>query len=586
MNKVNKIKKDITFFGGLRFLWKYIKKRKINFAMFYTGWFVDTILSVAFPVIFAAMIDEIVYYKNINSFMRISLVYVVAAVFSCGLYLLIYTNDAIIKSVYTFDIRFDIFKKLQDMKAAYMTNIKTGEITTLLNDDAFECSHFVIRNLFHFTNGIISVILYFVFIFAVNPAAGLLVLLSAPVSAAISLKFGQKIRSNNQKQRDIYGNYISWLIEILKGIADIRLLTAQSAVKRRFAENQKQVFDAKIKASVINITSDKVIQFVNLLLQLAVFSVAAFMAADEKMTIGTFTILIAYFFSVKDAVIRLTQNNMDMNSRLVRIKRIKDFMDQADETDWAGKEELRIEKGEIIFNDVCFSYDGRNRIFENFNLHVRPNEKIALAGRSGCGKTTVSALMIGFYEISSGQIIIDGQKLGDCSLRSIRQNIGIVQQDVLLFDGSIRENLLLCDRNASDKTLWDACEKAGIADFIGELPDKLDTILGKGGINLSGGQKQRLSIARIYIKNPKILIFDEATSALDPETEFVIHNAWKDLLQGRTTIIIAHRLNSVMLCERAALIEDGKITATGTPQKLCGNESFRELFAIGKGGTT
>jgi ABC-type multidrug transport system fused ATPase/permease subunit len=196
-------------------------------------------------------------------------------------------------------------------------------------------------------------------------------------------------------------------------------------------------------------------------------------------------------------------------------------------------------------------------------------------------------MLIGFYKALSGKIIIDGQDISECTLKSIRQNIGMVSQDVLLFDGSIKENLLLGRPSASDDEIKAALERAGIWDYISELPDGVNTIIGssENSRNLSGGQKQRIAIARIYLKNPKIIIFDEATSSLDNETEQQIHEAWKSVLTGRTSIIIAHRQSSVMLCERAAIIENGEIVEIGGPCELeKSSDMFRTLFAIKENG--
>lgn len=190
-------------------------------------------------------------------------------------------------------------------------------------------------------------------------------------------------------------------------------------------------------------------------------------------------------------------------------------------------------------------------------------------------------MLLGFYKASSGNIFIDNQNYYDCSLKSIRNKIGLVQQNVLMFDGTIKENLCLGKKNTSIKEIENVCKAAGIWNFIINLPNKIDTVLGKNGIDLSGGQKQRLSIARIYLRNPKILIFDEATSALDTETETIIHQAWKDILKNRTAIVIAHRLSSVMLCDQVAIMENGQIIKTGSPKELLDNcKIFNELFAI------
>ena len=206
---------------------------------------------------------------------------------------------------------------------------------------------------------------------------------------------------------------------------------------------------------------------------------------------------------------------------------------------------------------------------------------MALVGKSGCGKTTLARLLVGFYRPQEGMIAIDGQRLDACALDSVREEIGYVQQDVLVFDGSIRQNLLMGNRHAEEEQLIRAYEEAGLAPFIESLPDGLDTIIGSKGMGLSGGQKQRLAIARIYLKNPKILIFDEATSALDSETESAIHQAWRKVLTGKTALVIAHRQSSVMLCDRCTILENGQVAETGIPARMAvESERFRTLFAM------
>lgn len=247
----------------------------------------------------------------------------------------------------------------------------------------------------------------------------------------------------------------------------------------------------------------------------------------------------------------------------------------------AGEKTLEVTSGDIRFTDVSFAYPDGKEVLSGLSFDIAPGERFALCGRSGCGKTTLGYLLIGFYAPQSGDILIDGQKLSECSLESIRRNIGIVSQDVLIFDGSIRDNMLLGKPNATDSEIISALRRAGIWDHICTLPDGLDTVVGSQGIGLSGGQKQRLSIARIYLKDPKIIIFDEATSSLDSETEQQIHEAWEDVLRGRTSIIIAHRQSSVMLCDRAVVIENGTIADIGDPKAMeRASVHFRNVFAV------
>lgn len=202
-----------------------------------------------------------------------------------------------------------------------------------------------------------------------------------------------------------------------------------------------------------------------------------------------------------------------------------------------------------------------------------------MVGHSGAGKSTLIDIILRFIEESEGRILIDGQNLASYDIRTIRRQIGYVQQEALLFEGSIRSNIQMAKRNATEEEIWDACEKACIADFIQGLPDRLDTLIGNDGIQLSGGQKQRVAIARILLKDPKILIFDEATSALDYETEHAIQKQWNEIRTGRTTIVIAHRLASILDSDRVALLHDGCIIAVAHHQKLLeNNEVYRKLF--------
>jgi ABC-type multidrug transport system fused ATPase/permease subunit len=483
--------------------------------------------------------------------------------------------------MYTFDIKLDLFKKIQAMKATYMSNAKTGDVISTLMSDTGECVHFIVRNVIHLSNGIIRGLFYVVYIYKISVEAGLVVSLFLPIAVWCTFKFSKRIRQQTDSQRQLYGNYCAWLFEILSGLTDIRLLCAQKTIRRDFTKHLKSLFNINIKTSVVNKAADKIMEFVNLLLQLCIYGVCAYLAINEKISIGSVMVLISFVFTLKDEIILGTARSlMDAQNRLTRIARIKKFLSQPDENSWLGTRKLIMQTGQIKFNCVKFSYE-QNSILEDFNLEIKPGSHIGLVGKSGAGKTTIASLLIGLYEPQLGTITVDGQDLTQCTLKSIRQNIGIIQQETLIFDGSIKDNLLLGNPKASDYELWQAAKKAGVAQFFDSLPEKLDTLIGKNGLGLSGGQRQRLSIARIYLKNPSIIVFDEATSALDSETEELIHQSWADLLNNRTAIIIAHRLSSVLLCDSVALIEEGKVKVIGKPNELLEKDGdFRALFAI------
>ena len=571
----------LGYFGAIRFLSKYIGKHKRNFIMFYFGWFFDMLLSVVMPILFGIMIDEIVYHQNVSSFLRISCVFVIMSVFSCLLYFLIYAQHQYLMSMYCFDIQRDIFKHLQKCTAENLTDAKSGDIVTMIQEYARECMHFVIRNIIHITNGVIELILLTIYVFIISPWIGLLVLAAAPLSVIISARFGKKIRNYSNEQREIYGTFVSFIYEVFTAIRDIRLLNAKQKVSGEIAEQQKEIFRVNIKSGISTITSQNIIDGSNLVIQLSIFALTAWLVGRGDMTIGLLTVVLAYFTSLTGRVSQVSGSYLDAQNRVGFIQRIYDFLNTSTEDSWKGENELSVSDGDIEIKNITFAYRNNDETLRDFSLHINAGERFALCGKSGCGKTTLGYMMIGFYPPQTGEIIIDGQRLSDCSLHSIRNSIGIVSQDVLLFEGSIRDNLLLGKPDAKDIELHTALDRAGIGDYIASLPDGMNTIVGTSGTGLSGGQKQRIAIARIYLKNPKIIIFDEATSSLDDETEQQIHEAWEAVLTGRTSIVIAHRQTSVMLCERAAVMESGQVKEVGIPEDMkLTSQRFRTLFAV------
>ncbi|MDR0948387.1 MAG: ABC transporter ATP-binding protein/permease, partial [Lachnospiraceae bacterium] len=430
----------LGYWGAIKYLSKYIFRHKRNFIMFYFGWFFDTLLSIMMPILFGIMIDEIVYHQNVDSFLRISLVFVVMSVFSCLLYFLIYAQHQYLMSMYCFDIQRDIFKHYHKCSAEYLSDSKSGDMVTLIQFYARECMHFVIRNIIHITNGILEMILLVFYLFIISPWIGCLILVAAPISVWISAKFGKKIRTYSNEQREIYGNYVSYIYEVFTAIRDIRLLGAKQKVNRKIVKWHKEMFAVNIKSGVSTITAQNMIDGTNLAIQLAIFSLTAWLVSNGNMTIGLLTVVLAYFRSLTGRVRQVSKSYLDAGTRVGYIQRIYDFMHAPTEDDWTGKAELHVTNGEITFENIAFSYKGGNAVLARLDLHIQAGEHFALCGMSGCGKTTMGYMILGFYKAKSGEIRIDGQRITDCSLRSIRQNIGMISQDVLLFAGSIKDN--------------------------------------------------------------------------------------------------------------------------------------------------
>ncbi|GFI46785.1 putative ABC transporter ATP-binding protein [Lachnospiraceae bacterium] len=577
------MEKRLNYLTAIQFLSKYIKKYKKNFIMFYLGWLFDTALAVVTPILSGIMVDEIIYYQNLGTFLRISLVFAILLVFSCILYFFIYAQHHYLMNRYTLDIRRDLFAHFQQCDAQYLSGASTGDMVVMFQDYSQECMHFVIRNVIHFINDILSMAAVSAYLFLMDWRIGMFILAAAPVSVYVNIVFGKRIRGYADRQRDHYGRYISWVFECLSGLRDIRMLGAEAKVNREFKESHRRMFAIDTSSGFSALTAENLVKFTNLLAQLAIFVFAGYLAKSGNITMGSLLVTVAFFSQLTSGIRGCSNKFLDAQNRVSYVQRVYDLLHSPTEGQWKGTGELHVTRGQVSFRQVRFAYDKGGNVLEGLSLEIPAGERFALVGRSGCGKTTLAYMLMGFYRPQEGEIWIDGQKLSECSLRSIRRSIGLVAQDVLLFDGTIKENILLGNKKASEEEVLSACRQSGLLEWIGSLPGGLDTVVGTGGMGLSGGQKQRIAIARIYLKNPRIIIFDEATSALDRETEESIHEAWGSVLAGRTSIMIAHRLSTVMLCGRAAVLEKGRIQEMGVPEEM-GRESetFRTLFAIKK----
>lgn len=576
-----KKEKKFGYFAAIRFLAPYIKPHIKHFVRYYVGWLFETILSFTIPILFGIMINAIVYYGDTDTFFSAGIVVTILSIFSCILFFLIYAQHQYIMGRYMFDIRMKILESMYSGTAEFLSSIRAGDVVNLVRSYVEESVHFITRNLIRLSNNILITILYTSYMFILSPEMGLFMLAAVPLSVFSSVKFGKKIRAYQDTRRLKNDNFTSWAFEMFSGIRDLRILGAQRKINKRFIAENRDIIHTDVKSGISILSAIKITEFINLIVQLGIFAIAAYMAYEGNMKMGTLLIIFTFFKCLTERVEMLSGSYMDIQMRTPILETIKKFIDAPSEAEWKGTGELKVVAGNVKICNICFQYEGTKTLFSNLSFDIKAGERLAIVGKSGCGKSTLAYMLLGFYLPCKGKIWIDGKNLEECSLKSIRKNIGLVAQDVLIFDGTIKENLLLGRRTASDIEIKRACSAAGINEFIEKLPNGLNTQIGLNGISLSGGQRQRIAIARIYLKEAKILIFDEATSSLDNETEELIHKEWGELLSGKTLVVIAHRLSSVMMCDRVLMMEEGKIVALGTPKELLNSSSkFRELFSI------
>lgn len=574
-------KESLTFWGTMKFVNQFLDKLHFQLVLFYLGWLFDTVAGILSPLLFGVMINQMVYYRNLPLFIQVGLAFLGLSVFSCIQYFLLYEMYGYVWNQLIYRVRCRLYSVIQKMEAREMADANYGDMAQLIQWKVMECVHFIIRNVVHNINNYINILICLVISYLISPWIALVLTVMVPVSVFISYHYGKKIRKEQKQNQETYGTYIGWLYEIFHALKDIRLLGAEDRVNRLFHRHQKTLIQTDVKAGMETLKAEHIIANANTLIQMILYAALAFLAFSGGLSIGSVIVVLAYFNSLTESLRNVSSRYMDAQFRISVIQRIRDLMEQPTAEEKKDKRSLTVTKGDIKFHQLFFSYQKKVPIIENLNLRIRGGEKVAIVGESGCGKTTLSYMLLGFYEAQSGQIEIDGQNIAECSVRSLRDNIGVVQQDVLIFDGTVRYNIMLGNPNATEEELVRACKAAGVYDVIMEMENQFETVLGREGRQLSGGQKQRIAIARTYLKNPSILIFDEATASLDNETEAQIHEAWKKVLEGRTAIVIAHRQSSVMLCDRAALLKDGHIAETGAPEELLKHsDRFRTLFAI------
>lgn len=465
-------------------------------------------------------------------------------------------------------MRKDMFSKLQKLPYEYYDNHETGKIMSRMTNDLMDISELAHHGPENFFISGVMIIGSFIYLCTINVWLTLIIFSCVPLLVIISLLMRNKMRIAFMESRKSIAVINAALENSIGGIRITKAFTnAQKELEKfevgnkSFVENRKQAYKAmgQFHSST---------QFITDVFNVIVLIAGGIFLYNQQITFGDYSTFIVSINLFITPVTTLIQFMEQYQNGVTGFERFLQIMDQAEESEPANAIDLHDPKGQIVFNDVSFKYNDSKQIIDHISFTVEPGEKLALVGPSGGGKTTICHLLPKFYQVSSGEILIDGININELSLASLRKNIGIVQQDVFLFTGTFYENILYGRLDATYEEVVEASKKANIYDYIMSLPKGFDTQIGERGTKLSGGQKQRLSIARVFLKNPAILILDEATSALDNTTEILIQEALDELCEGRTTIIVAHRLSTIRNADEIAVIANGKIIEKDTHTAL------------------
>lgn len=479
------------------------------------------------------------------------------------------------------NMRNDLFKKLQKLPYSYYDNHETGKIMSRMTNDLMDVSelaHHGPENLFICG---IMVIGSFIYLLSINVYLTLIVFACVPVLVTISLTLRKRMTSAFMESRKSIAVVNAALESSITGIRVTKAYTNSIKEEEKFEKGNQQFVEARKKSykamGLFHSSTSFVTDVFNVIVLIA-GGIFMIMGKIDLSDYSTFIVSINLFISPVNTLIGFIEQ---LQNGMTGFKRFMEVMAEDEEPAKEGATELVVTEGHIKFNNVSFSYNEAKEVLHNVTLDIKPGNKLALVGPSGGGKTTICHLIPNFYKLEEGEIYIDDQEINDVTLESLRRNIGIVQQDVFLFNGSMKENILYGRLDATEEEIIEAAKKANIHDYIMTLPEGYDTQIGERGVKLSGGQKQRLSIARVFLKNPAILILDEATSALDNTTEILIQSALDELCKGRTTLVVAHRLSTIKNADEIVVIANGAIKEQGTHDELVEKDGiYAKLYSL------
>lgn len=474
------------------------------------------------------------------------------------------------------DMRRDLYAHLQGLSDTFYNETKVGVIMSRITNDLFDITEFAHHCPEEYFIGAIKILISLIILLKINVKMTLLIYLMIPLMIYFSGHYRNKMRRAQKDQRVHIGHLNSSIEDSLLGIKVVKSFANEDVEREKFTEENNKFLGIKKRYYRSMAGFNTINRIFDGLMYLILITSGGYFLMKGEIGPEDLIVYVMFIQSLLATVRRIIEFTEQFQKGMTGIERFAEIM--AIEPDIKDKEdalEIKNVRGEISFENVDFSYGkGEGKVLNNFSVDITQGEKLAIVGPSGAGKTTICNLIPRFYDVDAGSVTVDGIDVRDIKIKSLRENIGIVQQDVYLFSGTVKDNIGYGKSTASDREIIEAAKLAGAYEFIKNLPNGFDTYVGERGVKLSGGQKQRISIARVFLKNPPILILDEATSALDNKSEIVVQDSIEKLSKGRTTITIAHRLTTVQNADLILVMTREGIVERGSHQELMAKRGY------------
>ena len=474
------------------------------------------------------------------------------------------------------DMRYDVFQHLQKLSDSYFNETKVGQIMARITSDLFDITEFSHHCPEEYFIGLIKIIVSFAILVRLNTLLTVILFLSIPLMIVFASKYNRRMRKGFKEQKRHIGVLNADIEDSLLGVKVVKSFANEDVEIEKFQKGNKKFLDIKSETYSSMAGFNTITKAFDGIMYIIVVLFGGLFLVEGKMSSGDIVAFILYVQTLLTTVRRIVEFTEQFQRGMTGIERFTEIMDQDIEIfDDEDAVDLENVKGKIEIKNVSFKYNNNNEnVLNNISFTINPGQKVALVGPSGGGKTTLCNLIPRFYDVEDGEILVEGIDVRKIKLQSLRSNIGMVQQDVYLFSGTVRENILYGKPDATEQEIIDASKAAGAYDFIMNLENGFDTYVGERGVMLSGGQKQRISIARVFLKNPPILILDEATSALDNKSEFIVQESLENLAKGRSSLTIAHRLTTVQNADLILVLTEDGIIERGTHQELMEQKGY------------